>query len=124
GFVFPINTIAALLASLPSTTSWASIRCHWRLIPFFVGNSVLIDTRLQLFAVAKYLVYGVWGFVVKLGYKFNRVVSYHRGIAANWKNNLRVVLVSTRNPLNIGAAARAMANFGFARLCVVSPYDV
>ena len=32
----------ALLASLPSTTSWASIRCHWRLIPFFVGNSVLI----------------------------------------------------------------------------------
>jgi TrmH family RNA methyltransferase len=37
---------------------------------------------------------------------------------------LRVVLVSTRNPLNIGAAARAMANFGFARLLVVSPYDV
>jgi tRNA/rRNA methyltransferase len=37
---------------------------------------------------------------------------------------LRVVLVSTRNPLNIGAAARAMANFGFTRLCVVAPYDV
>jgi tRNA/rRNA methyltransferase len=35
-----------------------------------------------------------------------------------------VVLVSTRNPLNIGAAARAMANFGFARLRVVNPYDV
>ncbi len=35
-----------------------------------------------------------------------------------------MVLVSTRNPLNIGAAARAMANFGFARLCVVAPYDV
>src|ERR1019366_6157095 len=69
GLVLPINTIAALLASLPSTTSWASIRCHWRIIPFFVGNSVLIDTRLQLFAVAKYLVYGVWAFVVKLGYK-------------------------------------------------------
>ena len=34
------------------------------------------------------------------------------------------MLVSTRNPLNIGAAARAMANFGFSRLCVVSPYDV
>src|ERR1035438_5627206 len=51
-------------------------------------------------------------------------ISYHRGIAANWKNNLRVVLVSTRNPLNIGAAARAMANFASARLCVVSPYDV
>ena len=37
---------------------------------------------------------------------------------------MRVVLVSTRNPLNIGAAARAMANFGFSRLCVVNPYDV
>lgn len=34
------------------------------------------------------------------------------------------MLVSTRNPLNIGASARAMANFGFSRLCVVSPYDV
>jgi TrmH family RNA methyltransferase len=34
------------------------------------------------------------------------------------------VLVSTRNPLNIGAAARAMANFGFSRLRVVNPYDV
>ena len=35
-----------------------------------------------------------------------------------------MVLVSTRNPLNIGAAARAMANFGFAQLRVVNPYDV
>lgn len=34
------------------------------------------------------------------------------------------MLVSTRNPLNIGAAARAMANFGFAHLCVVNPYDL
>ncbi len=33
-----------------------------------------------------------------------------------------VVLVSPRNPLNIGAAARAMANFGFSRLSVVAPY--
>src|ERR1039457_5543999 len=41
-----------------------------------------------------------------------------------WKDHLRVVLVATRNPLNIGAAARAMANFGFARLRVVKPYDV
>ena len=51
-------------------------------------------------------------------------MSYDRSITANWKNNLRVVLVATRNPLNIGAAARAMANFGFSRLSVVSPYDV
>jgi tRNA/rRNA methyltransferase len=35
---------------------------------------------------------------------------------------LDVVLVSPRNPLNIGAAARAMANFGFRRLAVVAPY--
>lgn len=33
-----------------------------------------------------------------------------------------VVLVSPRNPLNIGAVARAMANFGFAQLTVVAPY--
>src|SRR5215831_21138646 len=37
---------------------------------------------------------------------------------------LAVVLVSTRNPLNIGAAARAMANFGFSDLRVVNAYDV
>lgn len=39
-------------------------------------------------------------------------------------NQLRVVLVATRNPLNIGAVARAMSNFGFRHLCVVNPYDV
>lgn len=37
---------------------------------------------------------------------------------------LRVVLVSPRNPLNIGAAARAMSNFGFGELRLVDPYDV
>ena len=35
-----------------------------------------------------------------------------------------MVLVAPRNPLNIGAAARAMANFGFTRLRVVNPYEV
>jgi tRNA/rRNA methyltransferase len=35
-----------------------------------------------------------------------------------------VVLVATRNPLNIGASARAMANFGFTQLRLVQPYDV
>jgi TrmH family RNA methyltransferase len=38
-------------------------------------------------------------------------------------DRLRVVLVRTRNPLNIGAAARAMSNFGFTRLRVVNPYE-
>ena len=39
-------------------------------------------------------------------------------------DNLRVVLVDARNPLNIGAAARAMSNFGLLRLRVVNPYAV
>ena len=39
-------------------------------------------------------------------------------------DRLIVVLVSTRNPLNIGAAARAMSNFGFQRLRVVNPYEI
>jgi TrmH family RNA methyltransferase len=39
-------------------------------------------------------------------------------------DNLRVVLVGTRNPLNMGAAARAMSNFGAQRLRVVNPYQV
>jgi tRNA/rRNA methyltransferase len=38
--------------------------------------------------------------------------------------NLRVVLVSPRNPLNIGAAARAMSNFGVLELRLVNPYNV
>jgi TrmH family RNA methyltransferase len=39
-------------------------------------------------------------------------------------DNLRVLLVAARNPLNIGAAARAMSNFGVRRLRVVNPYEV
>jgi tRNA/rRNA methyltransferase len=37
---------------------------------------------------------------------------------------LHVVLVRPRNPLNIGAAARALSNFGFPSLRLVAPYDV
>jgi TrmH family RNA methyltransferase len=36
---------------------------------------------------------------------------------------LHVILVRTRNPLNIGAAARAMSNFGFHSLRLVNPYS-
>jgi TrmH family RNA methyltransferase len=39
-------------------------------------------------------------------------------------DRLRVVLVNARNPLNIGAVARAMTNFGFSRLRVVNPFQV
>ena len=38
--------------------------------------------------------------------------------------SLAVVLVSTRNPLNIGASARAVANFGLHDFRLVDPYDV
>ncbi len=39
------------------------------------------------------------------------------------RERLQVILVSPRNPLNIGAVARAMANFGFMHLSVVAPYE-
>ena len=35
-----------------------------------------------------------------------------------------VVLVAPRNPLNVGAAARAMSNFGCRDLRVVNPYEI
>jgi tRNA/rRNA methyltransferase len=38
------------------------------------------------------------------------------------RDRIEIVLVSPRNPLNIGAVARAMANFGFSHLTVVAPY--
>ncbi len=37
---------------------------------------------------------------------------------------LTVVLIDTRNPLNIGSAARALANFGITDLRLVNPYEV
>lgn len=43
--------------------------------------------------------------------------------AASHMENLRVVLVSTRNSLNIGAAARGISNFGAAHLRLVNPYE-
>ena len=42
--------------------------------------------------------------------------------SANQLTRLRVVLVAPRNPLNIGAVARAMSNFGFQALRLVNPY--
>lgn len=40
-----------------------------------------------------------------------------------WFDQLRVVLVRSRNPLNIGAAARAMSNFGIHKLRLVNPWE-
>lgn len=42
----------------------------------------------------------------------------------NLADGICVVLVAARNPLNIGAAARAMSNFGARDLRVVNPYEV
>ena len=39
------------------------------------------------------------------------------------KVNWRMVLVRPRNPLNIGAAARAWANFGWREMLVVAPFE-
>ena len=39
------------------------------------------------------------------------------------RDRIEIVLVSPRNPLNIGAVARAMANFSFSGLTVVAPYE-
>ena len=41
-----------------------------------------------------------------------------KGPNLNW----RIVLVRPRNPLNLGAAARAMANFGLRELVAVNPF--
>jgi TrmH family RNA methyltransferase len=45
-------------------------------------------------------------------------------VLPNDRDRLCVILVRTRNPLNIGAAARAMSNFGFSQLRVVQPYEI
>ena len=49
--------------------------------------------------------------------------SVNRGKSRTNFERLHVVLVDSRNPLNMGAAARAMSNFGFRSLRVVNPYD-
>jgi len=56
------------------------------------------------------------GRLVDLTYNGKRVPSLRQS------GRLRVVLVATRNPLNIGAAARAMSNFGFQSLRLVNPF--
>ncbi len=51
-------------------------------------------------------------------YRYN-----HPLLTESQRDRIEIVLVSPRNPLNIGAAARAMANFGFSHLTVVAPYE-
>ena len=49
-------------------------------------------------------------------------IASYNSFLQNLAQSLDVVLVAPRNPLNIGAAARAMANFGFPHLTVAAPY--
>lgn len=42
----------------------------------------------------------------------------------SFRDNIRVVLCQPRNPLNIGAAARAASNFGCSILRLVDPFDL
>lgn len=52
-----------------------------------------------------------------------QLLSYNEGLLpASQSDRIRVILVSPRNPLNIGAAARAMANFGLHDLTIVAPF--
>jgi TrmH family RNA methyltransferase len=46
-----------------------------------------------------------------------------KGPMKSLKVNWRMVLVRPRNPLNIGAAARAWANFGWREMLVVAPFE-
>ncbi len=43
---------------------------------------------------------------------------------SSFRDNVRVVLCQPRNPLNIGAAARAVSNFGCSVLRLVDPFDL
>ncbi len=47
----------------------------------------------------------------------------HTGIPPFVENDLAIVLVEPQGPANIGAAARAMKNFGVAELRLVNPCD-
>lgn len=53
-----------------------------------------------------------------LGENYNGVL-----LPQDQRDRFEIVLVSPRNPLNIGAVARAMANFGFVHLSVVAPFE-
>lgn len=44
-------------------------------------------------------------------------------MTSDFKKRLRIVLVEPRNPMNIGAAARAMYNFGFDDLWLINPWE-
>ena len=56
-------------------------------------------------------------------YPHTIALQYPRVPTTSELDRLRVILVSSRNALNIGAAARAMSNFGFRHLTVVNPYE-
>ena len=57
------------------------------------------------------------------GFRSRLLLSYNECLlSASQSDRIRIVLVAPRNPLNIGAAARAMANFGLHDLTIVAPF--
>ena len=57
------------------------------------------------------------------GFRSRLLLSYNDCLlSTSQSDRLRIILVAPRNPLNIGAAARAMANFGLHDLTIVAPF--
>lgn len=57
----------------------------------------------------------------KLVYSYNDPKKYNERVQVFMLKNIRIVLVSTSHPGNIGATARAMKNMSLERLCLVNP---
>lgn len=57
------------------------------------------------------------------GYEEEHLPADYNPTVSAVTQSVGIVLVSPRNPLNIGAVARAMANFGFNHLTVVDPFE-
>ena len=100
----------------PGWQAIASSTRHKSMLPFAAHAS-----RRQ--ALLRFRVRSFYSLAVLLPY-FSAAVNSFPMSPNGESDSLRVVLVSPRNPLNIGAAARAMSNFGFFHLRVVNPYEL
>src|SRR5690348_28507 len=109
--------MAALLASLPSTTSWASITCHWRAIPFLEGNSVFIDTLLQLVYPCKIFSLRVDGAGCQIALFGRFAGRRHDPLGAHVDHQVSVVLQVVRRVEPEHAKLVALASEGFDQFC-------
>lgn len=101
-------TAAAALAQHPILTGWP----HSRQESPATGKTRCLPNECGSIAGTQYDIDRLW-----------LLLSYCCLARDSKFDRLYVVLVATRNPLNIGAAARAMSNFGFLHLRVVNPFD-